>query len=136
DHFQYLASCGPLALLAATAAQLAARSSRWRRGVQIASAGGLALLAATTYGQATSFHDAETLWRRTLARNPDAAMAHNNLGLLLLARQDWTGAIEQYQAALRSDPLLWEAEYNLGNALFRAGRDGESLPHYERAVAV
>jgi hypothetical protein len=39
------------------------------------------LLGALTWSHCGMFHDNETLYRATLARNPGCWLAHNNLGL-------------------------------------------------------
>ena len=84
DHFQYLATLGVI-VPAASGLALAARrlpaASRW-----FAPACGVGLavfLGGLTWAQSGMYSDAETLYRETLARNPGAWMAHNNLGSLL-----------------------------------------------------
>ena len=37
-----------------------------------------------TWRQCGMYADVETLWRTTIARNPDAFLAYNNLGYILL----------------------------------------------------
>src|SRR5208283_3340836 len=87
DHWQYLADLGPLALAGAGLA------AGWRRlplglrwmGPGLAAALSLSL-GALTWSHCGMFHDDETLYRTTIARNPGCWMAHNNLGLLLSER--------------------------------------------------
>ncbi|HUL73738.1 MAG TPA: glycosyltransferase family 39 protein, partial [Vicinamibacterales bacterium] len=92
DHFQYLACLGPIALAAGGVATLA---GRWRPALAAASpppaalAGALALalpLGVLTWNQCRQYADAETLYRTTLARNPECWMAHVNLGKVLQER--------------------------------------------------
>ncbi|MET0387348.1 MAG: tetratricopeptide repeat protein, partial [Polyangiales bacterium] len=42
-------------------------------------------------------------------------------------------AVTGFEAALRADPALWEAQYNLGVLLWRRGELKKALPHLERA---
>src|SRR5689334_22993860 len=80
DHFQYLASLGPIALLAAGATRLAARRApALRLGLAAAL---LLALAALTWLRLPAYRDAQTLWLDTLERNPSCWMARNNLGML------------------------------------------------------
>jgi tetratricopeptide (TPR) repeat protein len=43
-------------------------------------------------------------------------------------------AIAHYEEALRIDPDLVEAHYNLGVALEKAGRVPEAMQHYQQAL--
>ena len=54
-----------------------------------------------TWREAGTFADMQTLWRTTLARNPNCWMAYNNLGLLLASRGELDEAIPEFQQALK-----------------------------------
>jgi tetratricopeptide (TPR) repeat protein len=136
DHFAYLASLGILVPAASLAASSAAKLwSRWPASVLlpailIAGLGGL------TWRQAATYQDEETLYRATLARNPGAWLAHNNLGNLLLplgGRR--VEAMAHFQEALSLKPDFWEAHLSLGNALLETpGRLDDAIAQYETAV--
>src|SRR5208337_3901437 len=81
DHFQYLACIGPIAFIAA-AAYLAASgySLRKKRCLAAAAAVVLAVLAGKTWVQGYAYADSPTLWNDTLRKNPESALAHNNIG--------------------------------------------------------
>jgi tetratricopeptide (TPR) repeat protein len=166
DHFQYLASLGPITLAAAAVASMRV-DVNLRRVVPV---GVLAVLALLTWRQAGIYRDLETLWRDTLAKNPGSWMAHNNLGLLLadrgqfaaaeahyraaiglqgedafarnnlgnlLARQgDYAAATREFAAVLESEPNNPEAHNNLGNALAMQGRLAEAMEHWAHAIRV
>ncbi len=163
DHFQYLASVGPLV---GAAALLALRLPRPAR----AGVAGVILLAlgVLTWRQASVYHNEETLWRDALAKTPDGWMAANNLSHVLLAR----GALDEalplarrarelrphhpepltnlgsihaargepdlaiacFEEALRCDPQNSEARNNLGLALAGLGRFAEAARHYSEAL--
>jgi len=138
DHFQYLASLGPIALAAAALAQAAGRwagNPARRRAAAAAGAGLLVLLGALTLRQGRVYHDEESLWRDTIAKNPASWLAHNNLGRLRAARGRDREAIEHYRAALRARPEHPNALNNMGAALRRLGRDGEAETYFRRALA-
>jgi len=136
DHFQYLASAGPIALFAAGCALA------WRRiGAGGAARTGplfaaalLLLLGGLTWRQASAYGDLETLWRDTLRKNPAAWMAHVNLGEMLAARGEGAEAAAHFREALRLDPGNEKAHNNLGNLLAAAGRRTEAMEHYREAI--
>ncbi len=127
DHFQYLACIGPLALAAAGISLALDRLAK--AGPWLKSAGGAALLltlAVLTWRQTGVYRNLETLWRDTLARNPAAWMAHDNLGLFLSQTGRFEEARDQFQAAiqLRND---YVAYYDLGlDAALRESREKRS----------
>lgn len=133
DHFQYLASLGPFALAAALLGRLTTRA-------QAALALVLALgLAALTTLQSRSYHDAETLWRTTLARNPAAWMARGNLAQLLAERGAHGEALRELElalAAVTSTSARRELELNRALVLGQLGRNAESLAVLEALQAV
>jgi len=83
DHYQYLASIGPIALASAGVAKLADNFKRRRPLILSVAVCLIVTLALLTWRQAAMYGDIEALWRTTLARNPSCWMAHNNLGIVL-----------------------------------------------------
>jgi len=137
DHFQYLASLGPIALAVAAVERASSRLGRPGRLLGAALAGAvLAVLAAQVRAQIPIYRDAETLWAETIRRNPEAWIAWNNLGQIVSARGESERAIELYRRALALNERYEMAHYNLGSALADQGRLEEALPHLERAVEI
>lgn len=140
DHFQYLASMGPLALAGAGLAGFGSlirsmppveKRTNW---IQAAPATGLLIvLCALTWRHARAFVDDETLWRTTLAHNPNCAIACNNLGQILAAKGQLAEAELLYQRGLDSNPDFPELQNNLGNLLAEKGNDEAAIWHYEKA---
>jgi tetratricopeptide (TPR) repeat protein len=135
DHYQYLASIGPLALVAAgvtRAFDLLGQRKRFPKGVSF----GVLLipLGLLTWRQCAMYADSDTLWWTTIARNPQSWMAHNNIAISLLGKGRVEEAIVHYNKALELDPNYSEAHYNLANALLRLGRTDEAVAHYEKAL--
>ncbi|MBK7877466.1 MAG: tetratricopeptide repeat protein [Planctomycetes bacterium] len=136
DHFQYLAGLGPIVLAAAGGALLARRAAPGGRAALYAAAlVGLGALAFTSARHARDFRDAETLWRATVARNPGAWMAWENLvdGLNRAGRFD--EAIAMGRAGREHHPERPGLALNLGIALQNTGRGGEALACFDEAVA-
>lgn len=143
DHFAYLASIGPLALagaLLATAEEAIRRRGprhRWGAdGIAVAGAAAIVLLALLTWRYTHVFHSSETLWRDAIAKNPQAWMAHNNLGLLYQQRGNLTQAEMHYRAALSARPDHYEAQCNLAATLMRRGDFPGATVLLERALSL
>lgn len=135
DHWQYLASMGPIALAAAGAALLAARLPRpaWSAG---AAAAVLAALTALTWQRASAYESRETLWRDTLAANPQAWVAHHNLGAALAADGRTAEAMASFRRALDLHPEYAGAHNSLAVALQKQGRRREAVEHYREALRI
>lgn len=135
DHFQYLASLGMIALVAAGAATLLDRCPpSLRRAGPALCVAPLAVLATLTWKQSHLYADRETLYRATIRGNPACWMAWNNLAGALIARGDAVDAVPLAQRALELRPRYPEAHNNLALALATLGRTDEAIPHYRTAV--
>jgi len=137
DHWQYLADLGLLALAAATLTAAWRRAALRFRGLGPGLVAALAvLLGVLTWTHCGMFHDDETLYRTTLARNPGCWLAHNNLGFAWSQRPGrLKDAIAEYETALRLQPDSAEAHYNLGVAWTEIpGRMDDAAAEFEAAV--
>jgi tetratricopeptide (TPR) repeat protein len=137
DHFQYLASIGPLTLAAAgltlafdrLGATAMAPAARFTAGGAV-----LLTLAVLTWRQLPMYHDIETLYQRTLALNPACWLAYTNQGNLLMDRGDVDAAITSYQQALNYDPDYAYAHNDLATAFLARGRTEEAIVNLQRAL--
>ena len=137
DHFQYLASLGIITLLSAGAALLLERCGLWHRpGGYLLCLGLLAGLGSLTFQQSRMYSDIETLYRATLAGNPDCWMAHNNLGDALAGQGRTDEAIVEYRRSLELKPGFAGAHCNLGSALASRGQVDEAIAHYRKALKI
>lgn len=137
DHYQYLASIGPLALAAAgitSAFDLLGKRKRVLRGAL--SGVLLVSLGLLSWRQCAMYTDSDTLWWTTISKNPDSWMAHNNIAISLLRKGRVQEAIVHYLKALELSPSYGEAHYNLANSLLLVGRVEEAVAHYERALEI
>jgi tetratricopeptide (TPR) repeat protein len=80
--------------------------------------------------------DAEAHYRAAIAVDPTNAIAHNDLGLLLLRSQGVDAALPDLTAAVAADPRYAKARATLGHALLANGRPAEALPQLDEAVAL
>jgi len=160
DHFQYLASIGPLALTGAGIATLLGRfcetpdhfvphpdtvprsgsaiaSQRWGLVLSGALCGILLVsLGFLTWRQTAEYRNLFALYSATLQKNPGCWMAHYNLGIVLREQGETDQAIDHYRQAVALRPDYAEAHYNLGRLLVEQGQLNDAIAHYERAAAI
>jgi protein O-mannosyl-transferase len=160
DHFQYLASMGPLALIGAGIAILLGRFCKTRadfvshpdavprsgstiatpRRRLVLSAGLCGILLVSigflTWRQTAEYRDLFALYTATLQKNPDCWMAHYNLGIVLSGQGEADQAIDHYRRAVALRPDYAEAHYNLGRLLVEHGQLNDAIAHYEKAAAI
>ncbi len=158
DHFQYLACMGPIAAAAAAITLVFDRFVRRTSSpaveenpsgnmVKVAEPALcrpeyfifvlclLGLLGALTWMQCRVYTDNETLWWVTLARNPNAFLGYDNLGVIFMGRGQVDEAIDEYRKALAlfESPVVY---HNLGNALLQKGMLDEALTNFQRALQI
>lgn len=139
DHFQYLAGAGVIVLVAAAITTAAARlarpdgmvaATRWATVLVIVP------LVWLTWRDAHAYVNKDTLYRTTLARNPDAWLAHNNLAALLLEQQppQPAEALTHAREAVRLAPEQPATHFNLGLALEASGDAPGAVDEYRAAL--
>ena len=126
DHYQYLACIGPIALASAGVVSLSDKFTEYRAVIISAALLVVAILGTLTWRQAATYADIETLWRTTLAKNPECWMAHTNLGLVLFQKGQIDDAIAHYRSALQMQPDWWDAEYQPRHGSFGERPGGRS----------
>ena len=135
DHFAYTALVGAVGLAAAGMGMLQSGLFRGDSRPILAGAATLcALLAVQSRSYAGIYKDEKTLWTFTLQHNPDAWMAHVNLGVELMKEGDAPAALGQFTEAVRLDPASPEAHTNRGIALANLNRLPEAVSEAEEAV--
>jgi tetratricopeptide (TPR) repeat protein len=135
DHYQYFSLIGLIALAVSGGIAMGRRIGE--RGRFIGRLTGTAVFLALgmcTWKQVHIYRDEETIWRDTLTKNPDAWLAHNNLGLLLRQAGRTEEALKHFEQALRIQPDSPEACDNVGAILFDLGKTTEAMGYYEQAL--
>jgi tetratricopeptide (TPR) repeat protein len=135
DHFAYLPLVGLAGLAAAGAGAMQSRLCPGKTWPIAGVAGALGfLLAGESHRYAGIFRDEPTLWSYTLERNPNAWLAHNNLGKAYFLQGRMLDASAQFQQALAINPDDAEAHFNLGLVLANDGRQAEAMAESETAL--
>jgi tetratricopeptide (TPR) repeat protein len=137
DHLQYLASMGPLALAGAGMVLLADFAIPGRAWLQSSlGAGVLLVLGMMSWQRAWVYETEETLWRDTLAKNPNSYKAHYNLGACLIGKGQTNEAIAEFQKSLEINPYYKLTHNNLGNALLQKGEVDEAIAEFQKALEI
>jgi tetratricopeptide (TPR) repeat protein len=132
DHWQYAAILGPIAFMVAGASHLCREwTLAWKRAL-----GGLvvAVLSVASWRHCHVYQNQETLWRDTLAKNPKAWIAYNNLGVALRQQGRGAEALTLYEESLRLRPNYRDAHNNLGVALDALGQTDRAAHHFSEAL--
>jgi Flp pilus assembly protein TadD len=103
----------------------------WARAV-LPAAGILlaALLGTATARRNAVFASDLSIWLDTVARRPDNAGAHNNLGRVYAKRGRFAEALEHFRIAASMPEADEATQDNLGKALVDLGRSEEAVEHY------
>ncbi|QII13709.1 putative tpr repeat protein [Candidatus Kuenenia stuttgartiensis] len=80
------------------------------------------------------WHDEFALWHDALAREPDSARAHHNLGVVYNSKGMYEKAEYEYKKTLEIKPNDAGAYYNLGNLYERKELIGDAIAAYEKAI--
>ncbi len=137
DHFNYLSSIGLIVLAAATAATIANRIE----GGTAPRSRCLAAVVVLTFvmlssRQAHVYHDSETLWRDTVAKNDTSFLACNNLGCILAARGQIDDALPWFRRTAELNPRFQEGLNNLGGALLHIGQNRDAANVLRRSLEI
>jgi len=136
DRLVYQAAPALIALFAAGVVALmrTRREDGFARGVKVAAAVLLLVFTVLSQQHARAFQTEKARCLDTLAKNPTAWVAMNNLGVALNAEGKPREAVHWYEEALRIRPLYPEAHNNLGVALMAAGDVPAAIAHYREAL--
>ena len=97
-------------------------------------AGAAVALGWRTTGRNDDYRSELAIWQDTVAKSPDNARAHSNLGSTLESLSRTREAEVCFREAVRLDPEYLVARSNLGNLLLSQERIKEAHVHYEQVV--
>jgi Tfp pilus assembly protein PilF len=137
DHFQYLASIGPLALAGAGLSKLMNLYLAHRPRLQTAICTALLLvLGFLSWRQAWVYESEQTLWTDTIAKNPGCWLAYNNLGNLLLRNGHIDDSITLLRKSVSIQDKSPDVHNSLGNALLEIGQVEGAIAEYNKALDI
>jgi len=135
DHFLYVPLIGIIGLVVAGLEKLNAHLLLETRSLSTGvTTIVVVLLAFTSHRYASAFTNAETFWDYAVEQNPQAWLAENNLGKVILDDGRPEEAVPHFEAALRTKPDFAEAHTNIGTALFQMRHVPEAIAQFEAAL--
>ncbi len=129
DHFAYLPIATLPPLIASAVFLL--RNPRSRLLVSTLILGALLFL---TFQRAKVFHSDESLWRDTVAKNPNAWNAHNNLACNLAERGQLDDAMKHFALSLELNAKNASAQRNYAKVLTMQGKFSVAETHFRAAL--
>jgi tetratricopeptide (TPR) repeat protein len=143
DHYQYAASIGPIALVAAAGAIVFGKTGKNTKLILLLSAGVLIVtLGILTWRQSRVYTNSDTLWRDTLKKNPDSWLAHGQIGSLLYKQGKFDETLYHLDRVLelasyvkKVDPRAYsQAFYNKGLIFAAKGRLEDAAEQYRKSL--
>ena len=93
-----------------------------------------AVLGVRTYAQSSVWHDSLTLWTHVLQLEPSSAFAYHNRGQVRYMKGDVSGALVDYDAAVRLDPTRGHLYVSRGIARQARGELAGALADFNEAI--
>ncbi|MDY6950166.1 MAG: tetratricopeptide repeat protein [Thermodesulfobacteriota bacterium] len=136
DHWQYTSIIGIIALVVGLGTAIVAKRPQLKKMATVVAVAIVGVLSVLSWGECHKYKDVEALWRDTVAKNPQAWVAHNNLGTALLAKEAFEEAVIHCTEALRMNPGHAKVHCALGTALAGVGRLEEAVTHLSNGLAL
>ena len=145
DHYQYMASIGPIVVAAGAAAIAYRRSGKNAKFIIASTAGVLLLTLGTlTWRQCGAYKNSDTLWADTLNKNPDSWLAHGELASSLYRQRKFDEALPHFDRLLelaqyvkKIHPRAYSDAYYCKGLIFMAkGRPEDAAEQYRKSLEV
>lgn len=128
DHWQYFSLPALVVLIAAAVNLLPALAAR-----RLVAGVLVIVLAALTWRQAAVYKSEESVWRDTMAKNPQCWLAYNEFGMLLERNGQHDEAIKSYQRSFEIKRDQVEARNNLGALYYNQGKYDQAMELFQAA---
>jgi len=86
------------------------------------------------YKDMEDLDQAEFCFREAIALESDSAWAYCHLGLILLKKKDYSGAIEQFQDAQSYRPDYGRIHIGLADVFYDSGETEKAISEYEEGI--
>ena len=136
DRFTYIPYLGLFFILAKTYSDI--ESGKIKSGLKTilpyVAAGFVVMCAILTVIQNATWKSSIALWENATAKHPQDPLSWSNLGLAYDDLQDYEKSAKAYEAAIKADPLYFDANFNLAVAFNKLKRYDEAIKMFGRAM--
>jgi tetratricopeptide (TPR) repeat protein len=145
DHYQYVASIGPITLVAAGCALVYQRSGKNMSFFILSAAGVLIItLGVLSWKQCHAYTDAKTLWLDTLKKNPDSWLAHGSIGKIFFEEGKYSEAKSHIEQKIQLASYIKTAlpakyalmHYDMAVVLQKLDRLDDAVVYYQKSLDV
>ncbi|MBI2190729.1 MAG: tetratricopeptide repeat protein [Planctomycetes bacterium] len=136
DRYTYIPLIGLFVSAAWLLSDLASGSAKARMLLAAGCAAAVLALAAAARVQLSHWKTSESLYEHTIAVTEGNAVAHMNLGNVLIQKGRIEEALKHHEEAVRIRPDSAGARTNLGAVLALLKRDRDAVEHYHRALEI
>ena len=95
----------------------------------------LAFLTGATWIQLGYWRDSISVFEHAVAIDDNNALAHVNLGSVLVEKGNYSEAQKHFMSSLNAHPNYY-GYYGLANCLFRMGKKSEAIPYFYKALKI
>ena len=139
NHFQYLAGLGIIIIISTVGSGIINKIIKG----PIQSRACILVACIVLFGcgymtnkQCKIYRDTKTLWSDTISKNPNAWIAHSNLGMILTAEGNLDDGIGSFKKAIAINPNFEEGHNNLGTAYLSKGMVDEAIEALNKALSI
>ncbi len=134
DRYTYIPLTGLFIMVAWEVPEMV-RNWRYKAiSLSISATGIIIALGITTWGQVQYWKNSQTIFEHALAVTSGNYVAHNNLGVSLLAQKKLDKAQEQFSEAIRINPGYFFPRYNLGLLYYYKDNMKKAIECYQQAM--
>ena len=132
DHFQYLASAAMITLVITTIHRYLGRFDHRLLSVGLVAV--LCVYALISQDLQKQYKNEYTLWLATIDKNPEAWLAHGNLGAIYMNRNQYPEAVKHLKRSVEINPGNIIAYNNLAQLYFNLAHMEQGADNLEKAL--
>jgi hypothetical protein len=134
DRYTYIPLTGLFIMVAWEVPELTRNWCHRTKWLAISATGIIIALGITTWEQVQYWKNSQTIFEHTLAVTFGNYVAHNNLGVTLLAQGKFDDASTQFSKAIRIRPRYFLPYYNLGMLNYYKGKMAKAIGYYQQSL--